>query len=159
MAAYVVGAAINFAGCKFIISSNIQHLALHTQRELILSVLDNMGVKGFSTSLKRSFFFAWITSLLGAALTYYLLARLFPQKSFVVNKSQKWGEWTQDKVEAWSSARRLGDRETAEMVEQDEEKMGVGASELILDHEDAKEVEAVEDGPKRDKAGVAVLEA
>lgn len=115
-----------------------------------------MGVKGFSTSLKRSFFFAWITSLLGAAATYYILARLFPQTSYVANKDQKWGEWTQEKVEAWTTARRLGDREAAEMVE---ESGKVGESEVVLDHSDEKEIEAVGDGPKRDKAGVAVLEA
>lgn len=120
-----------------------------------------MGVKGFSTSLKRSFFFAWITSLVGAALTYYLLARFFPQRSYTSNASSKWvwGEWTQDKVEAWSSARRLGDREGAEMVEQEEKVM---ESEVVMDRDDEKEVEAVGDGSKRDKSGVtgvAVLEA
>lgn len=121
-------------------------------------VLDNMGVKGFSTSLKRSFFFAWITSLLGAAITYYLLARLFPQASYKANKDAKWGEWSQDKVEAWTTARRLGDREAAEVVEQD--LGGKVESEVVHDNvDDDKEVEAVAGGPKRDKAGVAVLEA
>lgn len=123
------------------------------------SVLDNMGVKGFSTSLKRSFFFAWITSLVGAAATYYLLARLFPQTSYVANKSQKWGEWTQEKVEAWTTARRLGDREGAEMIEQ--EPKTVVESEVVRDESDDKyDLEGVAaDGTKRDKAGVAVLEA
>ena len=102
-------------------------------------VLDNMGVKGFSTSLKRSFFFAWITSLVGAALTYYLLARFFPQRSYTANASQKWGEWTQEKVEAWSNARRVGDREGADMVEQ--ESKVVQESELVLDRDDEKEVD------------------
>lgn len=152
MAAYVVGAAINFAGCK-----PYSITVCYAWSLIEILVLDNMGVKGFSTSLKRSFFFAWITSLLGAAVTYYLLARLFPQRSYVANKDEKWGEWTQEKVEAWTTARRLGDREAAEAVEEDDK--AIGASELVLDNSEDKEVEAAGDGPKRDKAGVAVLEA
>jgi hypothetical protein len=73
-----------------------------------------MGLDGVKLSVRRSFYFAWITSLFGAAATYYLLARFFPQKSYVMNKNEKWGEWTQDKVEAWGAARRRGDRDGAE---------------------------------------------
>lgn len=92
-------------------------------------VLDNMGLDGVKLSVRRSFYFAWITSLFGAAATYYLLARFFPQKSYVMNKNEKWGEWTQDKVEAWGAARRRGDRDGAEMFDETLEK----ESEVVMD--------------------------
>jgi NCS1 family nucleobase:cation symporter-1 len=149
MAAYVVGAALNFVGCK----SLQRPLNPYTD----ISVLDNMGLKGVKLSVKRSFYFAWITSLFGAALTYYLLARFFPQKSYVMNKSEKWSEWTQDKVEAWGAARRMGDRDGAELVDETFAK----ESEVVEDM-DEKDVELVGGGnekDKRDRVGVAVLEA
>jgi hypothetical protein len=120
-------------------------------------VLDNMGLDGVKLSVRRSFYFAWITSLFGAAATYYLLARFFPQKSYVMNKNEKWGEWTQDKVEAWGAARRRGDRDGAEMFDETLEK----ESEVVMDA-DEKDGELDGDGDdkhKRDRVGVAVLEA
>jgi hypothetical protein len=122
------------------------------------SVLDNMGLDGVKLSVRRSFYFAWITSLFGAALTYYLLARFFPQNSYKMNKGLKWGEWTQDKVEAWGEARRRGDRDGAEMFDETLEK----ESEVVMGDVDEKDVELEGEGDeksKRDRAGVAVLEA
>jgi hypothetical protein len=112
-------------------------------------VLDNMGLDGVKLSVRRSFYFAWITSLFGAAATYYLLARFFPQKSYVMNKNEKWGEWTQDKVEAWGAARRRGDRDGAEMFDETLEK----------ESEDGELDGEGDDKHKRDRVGVAVLEA
>jgi len=120
-------------------------------------VLDNMGLDGVKLSVRRSFYFAWITSLFGAAATYYLLARFFPQKSYVMNKNEKWGEWTQDKVEAWGAARRRGDRDGAEMFDETLQK----ESEVVMDA-DEKDVDLEGEGDdkhKRDRVGVAVLEA
>lgn len=74
-----------------------------------------------------------------------------------MNKNEKWGEWTQDKVEAWGAARRRGDRDGAEMFDETLEK----ESEVVMDA-DEKEVELDGEGDdkhKRDRAGVAVLEA
>jgi hypothetical protein len=119
-----------------------------------------MGLDGVKLSVRRSFYFAWITSLLGAATTYYLLARLFPQNSYKMNKNEKWSEWTQDKVEAWSKARRMGDREGAEMG--DGVTKVYGDSEVVMDHEDGDEKDVElgrDDKDKRDRAGVAILEA
>lgn len=116
-----------------------------------------MGLDGVKLSVRRSFYFAWITSLFGAALTYYVLARLFPQNSYKMNKNEKWSEWSQDKVEAWSKARRMGDREGAEMF--DGEGKEFGESEVVMDNVDEKDVELGDEKNKRDRAGVAVLEA
>lgn len=125
---------------------------------ILTAVLDNMGLDGVKLSVRRSFYFAWITSLFGAALTYYLLARFFPQNSYKMNKGLKWGEWTQDKVEAWGAARRRGDRDGAEMFDETLEK----ESEIVMGDVDEKDVELDGEGDeksKRDRAGVAVLEA
>jgi hypothetical protein len=116
-----------------------------------------MGLDGVKLSVRRSFYFAWITSLFGAALTYYVLARIFPQNSYKMNKSEKWSEWSQEKVEAWSKARRLGDREGAEMF--DGGVKGFEDSEIVMDNVYEKDVELGDDKDKRDRAGVAVLEA
>jgi len=116
-----------------------------------------MGLDGVKLSVRRSFYFAWITSLFGAAATYYLLARFVPQKSYIMNKDEKWGEWSQEKVEAWGQARRRGDRDGAEMFDGTLEK----ESEVVMDV-DEKDVELdveSDDKNKRDRAGVAVLEA
>jgi NCS1 family nucleobase:cation symporter-1 len=123
------------------------------------SVLDNMGVDGIKLSVKRSFFFAWITSLCGAALTYYLLARFFPQKSYVMNKNEKWGEWSQEKVEAWAEARRRGDRDGAEMYDETLAKESEVTMGEDVDEKDVDMGEQGDDKAKRERAGVAVLEA
>ncbi|WVQ81583.1 hypothetical protein IAT38_003707 [Cryptococcus sp. DSM 104549] len=78
MAAYVVGAGVNFAG-----------------------FLNNMGVKGFSTSLIRSFYFAFLTTGAAAGLTYYLLATLIPQENYKRNKGLKFREWTEEEIELY----------------------------------------------------------
>ncbi|WWC97765.1 hypothetical protein V866_004651 [Kwoniella sp. B9012] len=76
--AYVVGAGVNFAG-----------------------FLNNMGVKGFSTGVIRSFYFAFITTGCAAGLTYYLLATIFPQPNYKINKGTKFREWTEEEVELY----------------------------------------------------------
>ncbi|KAK8843507.1 hypothetical protein IAR55_007167 [Kwoniella newhampshirensis] len=78
MAAYVVGAGVNFAG-----------------------FLNNMGVKGFHTGVVRSFYFAFITTGCAAGLTYYLLATLIPQENYKLYKGQKFREWTEEEVEVY----------------------------------------------------------
>ncbi|ODO11198.1 hypothetical protein I350_01802 [Cryptococcus amylolentus CBS 6273] len=77
--AYVVGAGVNFAG-----------------------FLNNMGVEGFSTSVVRSFYFAFITTGCASGLTYYLLAAvLFPQENFKRFRGLKFREWTEEEVEMY----------------------------------------------------------
>ncbi|WWD20952.1 hypothetical protein CI109_105430 [Kwoniella shandongensis] len=78
IAAYVVGAGVNFAG-----------------------FLNNMGVKGFSTGVVRSFYFAFITTGLASGLTYYLLARFVPQTNYNLYKGEKFREWTEEEVEVY----------------------------------------------------------
>lgn len=77
--AYLVGIGINFAG-----------------------FLNNMGKLDVSIGVQRSFYFAFITSGTGAGLTYYLLARFFPQTSYLENKGLKFAEWSQDEVETYA---------------------------------------------------------
>lgn len=62
-----------------------------------------MGVKKVSTGITRSFYFAFITTGLGAGLTYYLLARLFPQKTYLENRDLKFYEWTPEEVEVYAA--------------------------------------------------------
>ena len=96
--AYTVGAGVNFCGCKRYV-----HFA---PKVLTCPVLDNMGVKGFSTGVVRSFYFAFITTGIAAGLTYYLLARFFPQANYVANKGLKFKEWSQDEVEMYAAGKR-----------------------------------------------------
>jgi NCS1 family nucleobase:cation symporter-1 len=100
--AYAVGAGVNFAGCKskgFLRLSAI--LKLHPS-----AVLDNMGYHHFSIGVIRSFYFAFITTGLAAGLTYYILARAFPQPNFLIHKGMKFEEWTQDQVEMYAAGKR-----------------------------------------------------
>ncbi|OCF32327.1 uridine permease [Kwoniella heveanensis CBS 569] len=80
MIAYVVGAGVNFAG-----------------------FLNNMGVKGFSTGVIRSFYFAFITTGVASGLTYYLLATIFPQENYKINKGNKFREWSEEEVEVYAA--------------------------------------------------------
>lgn len=60
-----------------------------------------MGVKGFSTGVVRSFYFAFITTGCASGLSYYLLARLFPQENYKRFKGLKFREWTEEEVELY----------------------------------------------------------
>lgn len=77
--AYLVGIGINFAG-----------------------FLHAMGAIELNVGTQRSFYFAFITSGCGAGLTYYLLARFFPQPNYVANKGLKFKEWSQEEVEQYA---------------------------------------------------------
>ena len=114
-----------------------------------------MGVKGFSTALTRSFYFAWLTTLVSAGGTYYILARLFPQASYVENKDLKFKEWDQETVESWATARRIGDTAgAADLSTLDRNNL---AEE---DGQDDKGVEGADGSGKKDEhtvSAVAVL--
>ena len=69
-------------------------------------VLSNMGVKGFSIGVTRSFYFAFITSGVASGLTYYLLARFLPQQTYTLHKGEKFEEWSQDEVEMYAAGKR-----------------------------------------------------
>ena len=94
LAAYCVGAGVNFAGCTCRAAFPNFHSC---------AVLNNMGVKGFGTGVIRSFYFAFITTGTAAGLTYYLLARLFPQKTYIDNKHLSFFEWTPEEVEVYAA--------------------------------------------------------
>jgi len=79
VAGYLVGVGINFAG-----------------------FLHQMGAIELGVPAQRSFYFAFITSGAGAGLTYYLLARFWPQASYVEYKGLKFKEWSQDEVEVYA---------------------------------------------------------
>ncbi|AFR98733.1 uridine permease [Cryptococcus neoformans C23] len=76
--AYCIGAGVNFAG-----------------------FLNNMGVKGFSTGVIRSFYFAFITTGCASGLSYYLLAKFFPQENYRRFKGLRFREWTEEEVELY----------------------------------------------------------
>jgi NCS1 family nucleobase:cation symporter-1 len=65
-----------------------------------------MGYHHFSIGVIRSFYFAFITTGLAAGLTYYILARVFPQPNFLIHKGLKFEEWTQDQVETYAAGKR-----------------------------------------------------
>lgn len=89
-----------------------------------MAVLNNMGVKGFSTGVIRSFYFAFITTCLAAGLTYYLLARFFPQKSYILNLDNKFYEWTPEEVEVYAAGKdwrgRAAEAQAEQQMSQDE---------------------------------------
>lgn len=60
-----------------------------------------MGVKGFSTGVIRSFYFAFITTGCASGLSYYLLARFFPQENYRRFKGLRFREWTEEEVELY----------------------------------------------------------
>lgn len=60
-----------------------------------------MGVKGLSTGVVRSFYFAFITTGCVSGLSYYLLARFFPQENYKRFKGLKFHEWTEEEVELY----------------------------------------------------------
>jgi len=101
--AYAVGAGVNFAGCE---SNDFASTEYRTDKySLHFSVLDNMGYHHFSIGVIRSFYFAFITTGLAAGLTYYILARVFPQPNFLIHKGLKFEEWTQDRVETYAAGK------------------------------------------------------
>lgn len=133
--------------CSLLVSG-LGHFRLHTD----FLVLDAMGVKGFGLALRRSFFFAWITTMVGAALTYYILAIVFPQASYVENKGKKFSEKPQEEIEQWSKMRRSG----GEIEEVDREK----DAELERDAAQYSPDGGVTNpGAKKEPATVAVLQA
>lgn len=83
--AWLVGVAVNFAG-----------------------FLHAMGAIDASLALERSYYFAWITSGTAAGLVYYLLARFFPQASYLENKGKKFQEWSQDEIEEYAGYAHAG---------------------------------------------------
>jgi NCS1 family nucleobase:cation symporter-1 len=68
-----------------------------------------MGAIELSVPAQRSFYFAFITSGVGAGLTYYLLARFVPQESYVLHRGEKFQEWTQDEVETYAPVEGEGE--------------------------------------------------
>jgi len=77
-----------------------------------------MGYHHFSISVIRSFYFAFITTGLAAGLTYYILARAFPQPNFLIHKGLKFEEWTQDQVEIYAAGKRHIHRAHEELEEE-----------------------------------------
>jgi hypothetical protein len=65
-----------------------------------------MGYHHFGIGVIRSFYFAFITTGLAAGLTYYILARVFPQPNFLIHKDLKFEEWSQDQVERYAAGKR-----------------------------------------------------
>lgn len=89
--AYAIGAGINFAG-----------------------FLHNMGVSSFGLGVQRSFYFAFITTGVAAGLSYYLMARFWPQPNYKINKGLKFEEWSQDRVETYAAGSSRGVTEYVE---------------------------------------------
>ena len=65
-----------------------------------------MGVKGFSIGVTHSFYFAFITTGTASGLTYYLLARFFPQQTYTLRKGERFQEWSQEEVEVYAAGKR-----------------------------------------------------
>ncbi|RSH95479.1 hypothetical protein EHS25_000571 [Saitozyma podzolica] len=84
--AYVVGAGVNFTG-----------------------FLQAMGLKSLASNiaLTHSYYFAFLTTGVAAGLTYYLLAVIFPQQSYLIHRDEKFKEWTEDEVEVYAAGKRV----------------------------------------------------
>jgi NCS1 family nucleobase:cation symporter-1 len=68
-----------------------------------------MGLKSLASNiaLTHSYYFAFLTTGIAAGLTYYLLAVVFPQQSYLIHRDDKFKEWTEDEVEVYAAGKRV----------------------------------------------------
>jgi NCS1 family nucleobase:cation symporter-1 len=96
-------------------------------RYLTLVVLQAMGLKSLASNiaLTHSYYFAFLTTGIAAGLTYYLLAVVFPQQSYLIHRDEKFKEWTEDEVEVYAAGKRVVGVNTAYRGEDEVETPGV----------------------------------